>query len=140
MGDSERSTAALISLILRLSASSLLLANAIGKFIGGAPALVSYFQHVFQNSWLPGIAVTAMAYVTPYVEIVLTGWLVVGVGLRAAWTCAAVYMLVLAFGMTIAQQYDTAAHNYVYVAICCAGMYFSSADRWHIGGQKPRVP
>lgn len=122
-----------ISLILRLAAFSLFLANAVGKFIGGSAGLVGYFHHVFQATWIPSPLVTATAYTTPYFEAIFALWLLSGVQLRIAWVCASLYMVALAFGMAVAQQYDTAAHNYTYVLLFCIGIYFSAEDRWHFG-------
>jgi uncharacterized membrane protein YphA (DoxX/SURF4 family) len=122
-----------ISAVLRLAAFSLFFANAVGKFIGGSAGLVEYFHHIFQSTWLPSPLVTATAYVTPYVEMIFALWLLLGTRLRIAWICASLYMITLAFGMAVAQQYDTAAHNYLYVLLFCAGLYFSAQDRWHLG-------
>jgi uncharacterized membrane protein YphA (DoxX/SURF4 family) len=129
----DQTSSAQISLILRLAAFSLFFANAVGKFIGGPAGLASYFEHLFHSSWLPSALVNSTAYSTPYVETLIALWLLMGLRLRLAWVCASLYMIALAFGMVVAQQYDMAAHNYVYVAIFSAGLYFSPRDRWHIG-------
>jgi len=114
-----------------LAAASLFGANAIGKFIGGSAGLVAYFLHTFQSTWLPGILVVSTAYAAPYIELILTVWLLVGVRLRAAWFFSSVYMIILAFGMAVAQQYDIAAHNFFYTGLFAAGLYFSGSDLWH---------
>lgn len=131
----NQDASALISLVLRLAAFSLFIANAIGKFLGGPAGLLAYFDHLFHSSWLPTVVVAATAYSAPYLEAVIGIWLLLGMRLRVAWLVAALYMVVLAFGMVVAQQYDTAAHNYLYVALFCAGLHFSSSDRWHFGAQ-----
>jgi uncharacterized membrane protein YphA (DoxX/SURF4 family) len=125
----------LVSLVLRLAAASLFAANAIGKFMAGSSAMLGYFKSLFHTSWLPSVVVSATALTTPYLEALLAIWLLAGISLRFAWLASALYMIILAFGMVVAQQYDVAAHNYLYVLLFCVGLYFSDSDRVHIRKQ-----
>ncbi len=120
---------AFISLVLRLALASLLVATAVPKFLGGPGSTVSFFQKVFKDSWLPLPLVTFQALIVPWVEAILPVWIMTGFRLRWARFAAGIYMISLAFGMVVAKQFDTAAHNYFYVLMCCAGLYFSRFDR-----------
>ncbi len=126
-----------VSLILRLAVASLFLAAAVGKLKGGWETLdgvVAYFQQTFANTWLPAGMVTLHARITPFVEAIIVLWLVVGYKLKAGWCLTGLFMISLAFGMAVAGKHDTASNNYVYVLICCAGLYFSRHDRYSIDG------
>ena len=129
-----------ISVIMRLAIATLLGAAAVSKFTGGLNRVVGYFQDVFSETWLPLILVTLHARIVPFAELIICVWLVIGWRLRAAWVVAGLFLISLAFGMVVAAKYDTAAHNYVYVALCCIGIYFSAGDRWSVDGftRRPR--
>ncbi len=122
-----------ISLILRLAVASLFIASSTSKLMGGLRGIqgvVAYFQETFADSWLPGSFVTAHAYATPFVEAIISIWLIVGYRLKIAWLVAALFSISISFGMFVAGDYHTAANNYNYVLICCAGLYFARHDRF----------
>jgi len=123
-----------ISLILRVTIVSLLLPAGVAKFMGGLDGVVESFQATFKETWLPMFLVTLHARAVPFVEIVLPVWLLVGIRLRLAWVVTSFFMVSLAFGMLVAKQYGIAANNYLYVLICCAGLYFSQFDRLSLDG------
>lgn len=128
-----------ISLILRVAVASLLLAATIPKWMGGVEGTVSHFQALFKESWLPLPLVTLQARLVPFVELLLPIWLLVGFRLRLAWIVTCFFLVTLGFGMVVAGQYETAAHNYFYVLLSCAGLYFSRYDAFGVGGQKSLV-
>ena len=74
-----------ISLLLRVAIASLLIGATIPKWMGGLEGTVTYFQSAFQDSWLPMGLVTLQARLTPFLEILLPLWLLVGWRLRLAW-------------------------------------------------------
>jgi uncharacterized membrane protein YphA (DoxX/SURF4 family) len=125
-----------ISLILRLAIAALFLSAAVSKLKGGAESIqgtVAYFESAFAETWLPGLLVKSFGYITPFAEALIVLWLIVGFRLKAAWVFTCLMMISLAFGMAVAKNYDTAANNFNYVLICCAGLYFSRYDRYHVG-------
>lgn len=120
-----------ISLILRLAFASLFAAAAISKWshgLAGLNGLVTNFQTTFKDTWLPGPLVTLHARLVPYIEAVIPVWLLLGFRLRLAWVFTALFMVTLAFGLTVAQS-SSAVDNYFYVLMACAGIYFSQYDR-----------
>lgn len=123
-----------ISLVLRLAVASLFTATAAAKFINGLDGVAAQFQTIFQATWLPMPLVALHARAVPFIEALIPIWLVVGFRLRWAWIFTALFMVSLAFGMGVAKQYATAADNYLYVLIFCAGLYFSRFDRWSADG------
>ncbi len=121
-----------VSLILRVAIASLFVATSVGRFqkgMAGVEAVVGYFQSMFKDTWLPMPLVTLHAHLLPYIEALIPIWLIVGWRLRYAWVFTSLFMVTLAFGMTVVQKYDVAATNFLYVLICCWGLYFSRYDR-----------
>lgn len=129
----EWSEGALISIILRLAMAALFTAAAVGKFQGGLENVAAQIKTAFQNTWLPMPLVTLYVKVLPYVEALIPVWLLSGWRLRSAWTLTGILLVTLAFGTLVTQQGETAAHNYFYVLMACAGLYFSKHDCLHFG-------
>ena len=102
---------------------------ALGKWLHGAPhSTVEYFRGVFKDTWLPEPMVTAHAFATPFIESLICVWLLSGIGLRCAWIFTTLFMISLAFGMSVAGKHDVAAQNYFYVFMCCIALFFSPHD------------
>jgi len=123
------------SLVARLAIGSLFLAAAVRKLQGGMETIrktVQYFQSTFESTWLPEKLVTLHAHATPFIEALIVLWLISGFRLKAGWVFTALFMTSLAFGMSVAGQFDTAANNYTYVLICCVGLWLSHYDRWRV--------
>jgi uncharacterized membrane protein YphA (DoxX/SURF4 family) len=131
------------SLVLRLAVGSLFFAAAVRKLQGGMETLqktVRFFQTTFENTWLPAKLVNIHAYATPFVEALIVIWLISGFRLTAGWVFTALFTTSLAFGMSVAGKFDTAADNYTYVLICCAGLLLSRYDRVRIDVLWGRTP
>ncbi len=120
-----------ISFFLRLAVASLFGAAAIDKFLGGLNGTLVYFHTLFAATWLPEGVVTIQAYIAPWMELLITCWLLTGFRLRAAWVVATFFMISLAFGTMVASQYQIAANNYFFVLLCLLGLYFSPFDRFN---------
>ena len=125
-----------ISFLLRISMASLFAVAAIGKFVGGLGATVVRFQEIYKATWLPLWMVTPYAHVIVFLEVIVAVWLLSGYKLKEAWIFTSAVLISLAFGMAVAQQYATAADNYMYVVICCLGLYVSRFDRCGLGIRK----
>ncbi|HNQ22066.1 MAG TPA: hypothetical protein PKK06_03130 [Phycisphaerae bacterium] len=124
------------SVVMRLAVASLFLSAAVSKWKGGWESVrgtVVYFQNAFAQTWLPAPLVTLHGYLTPFVEASIVVWLLIGWRLRIAWVYTSVFMISLAFGMSVAGKHDVAAQNFNYVLICCVGLYLSRFDRFHLG-------
>ena len=121
-----------ISLILRITIALLFVAAVVPKFTGGLSSIVSGFETLFRDSWLPLPLVTLFARIVPFIELIIPIWLLVGFRLRLAWIVSSLFMVILSFGMIVAKQPAVAASNYFYVMVCLAGLYFSQFDRWSV--------
>jgi thiosulfate dehydrogenase [quinone] large subunit len=122
-----------VSYILRLAMASLFLVAGINKFVMGLTNSAQYVIGTFAKTWLPTALVAPYAYALPFVEVLVAVWLLSGIKLKEAWIFTAVLFVSLGFGMAVAQQYPTAASNYVYVVIACLGLYVSKYDRCALG-------
>ena len=127
-----------VSLVLRLAIASLFIATAVSKFQTGLGQLVPYFQSTFKGTWLPMPLVTLYAWLIPWIEALIPLWLLSGIRLKSAWFFTALFMVSLGFGLVVAKS-PVAASNYMYVLICCAGLYFSPYDclQWGRCGKHP---
>lgn len=131
---SAEMTGAWASLLLRLAVAVLFVAAVVPKWMGGIGQTVGFFREQFKDSWLPLPLVTLHGYLTPFVETLIPLWLVVGWKLRWGWVVATLFVISLGFGMAVAREHAVAAHNYLYVLICVAGLYFSQYDRFSVDG------
>jgi hypothetical protein len=119
-----------VSVFLRASLGSLLLAAAITKLPHGIAGTVGYYSSLFEQSLLPSFLVKAHASVIMFVELGLGLWLLSGYRLALAWKGAALVLVSLALGMVFAGKFDVASDNYVYVALALGGLVTARFDRW----------
>lgn len=131
--DKDHVEEGLISLILRVSMASLFLIAGVDKFMKGLNLVSESFTMMFKDTLLPPALVGPYAYFIPFAEVLIALWLLSGIKLRAAWVFTAFLLISLSFGMVIAKQYATAADNYAYVLMACAGLYFSRYDCCALG-------
>ncbi len=126
----ERTEGCWASLILRLAVAALFFAAAVGKWMKGGPSVTADgFVETFAGTWLPAPMVRVHGLLTPIIESVIPVWLVLGVKLKAGWIFTGLFLVTLAFGMSVAGKHDIAAANYNYVLIACIGLYLSQYDR-----------
>jgi len=125
-----------ISIILRLAMVTLFGVAAANKFLGGLAGVVMHITGMFKDTWLPVPLVSLYARLLPWAEAAIAIWLLLGVRLKEAWIFTALVLVSLAFGMIVAKQ--PAADNYFYVLMACAGLYFSSYDKWNVNNWKKK--
>ena len=131
--EKEASIKSWISLILRLAFVFLFLGATVENFVNGLDAMLTSFTEMFKDTWLPAPLVVLHARVIPWVEMVLTVWLLLGIRLKEAWIVTALTLISLAFGMVVLKQSHIAANNFTYVFMACVGLYFSQYDKWNVG-------
>src|SRR3989338_4657615 len=118
-----------ISLLLRISMIVLFGTAGLDKFAGGLDNVVGYFQATFKDTWLPMPLVTFHARITPFVEVLIALWLLVGYRLKLAWMVTGLFTITLAFGMLVGKQVPFVANNFFYVFLFCVGLYFCGQDK-----------
>jgi len=134
--NNKQNEASWISLILRIAMATLFAVASINKFSGGLSGVESYFQTLFEPTWLPLPMVAIHARIIPFIEGFIAVWLLTGLYLKFAWIFTGFVTISLALGMVVVAKYDVAANNYFYVFLCCVGLYFCPLDRWGLNRVK----
>lgn len=122
---------ALASILLRVAFGALFLSTAIPKF-QNPQGTAEYFKGLFEKTWLPGVAVKPMALLAGPIELRIALWLLTGWALPVAWFVAGLWTVALAFGMSVASQFQQAAANFVYIGLCVAGLLLSGFDPFRL--------
>ncbi len=95
------------------------------KWIGGPSAFVGFFASKFAGTWIPHPLLLLTGWGIMCAEPLLGLWLVSGAAAQWAWLLTALFMFVLAFGMTVAQDAATVASNwhYFFIALTLAALH-----------------
>lgn len=123
---------ALASVLLRVGIAALFISTAIPK-LQNPKGTAEYFDGLFAKTWLPGFMVRGMSMLAGPVELGIAIWLLVGWALPVGWFVAGLWAVGLAFGMSVASQFQQAALNFVYVGLCAAGLLLSGFDPFRLG-------
>lgn len=126
----------IVSLLLRISIVTLFFAAGLNKLVAGHSATVGLLTKLFTQAWLPLPLVVMQATLAPYIEIVLSMWLLLGFRLKLAWIFSSLFMISLAFGLTIVQNFAGAAQNYFYVVLCLVGILLADYDHFCLKNHK----
>ncbi len=133
MGEATDSTGwderAWIALILRSGIACLFGIAGLNKIIDGPGTFVEYARDYLQGSWMPTPLVEAYPWVMPFAQLAIAIWLVSGYRLRVAWITVSFYTLTIAVGSEIAGRYGAGANAYLFLGLCCTGLWFSRSDR-----------
>ncbi len=129
--DKDNAELCWISWILRLAMGVLFALAAVGKFMGGIGNTAAMITGMFKDTFLPVWLVTPYAHGIAFAEALAAIWLLSGIKLRAGWIFTALIFISLGFGLLVAKQ--SAADIYMYILICCAGLYASKYDKCALG-------
>jgi thiosulfate dehydrogenase [quinone] large subunit len=83
---------------------------------------------MFHATPLPSWSVTAFGFVLPWVEAALGLLLLLGLATRFALAAASLTILVLTFGSTLRQDWESAGLQLIYAAIYAALLVFRSEN------------
>ncbi len=121
------------SILLRIAFIVLLVTAGVSKWINGAGDSAASIQQMFQGSGFPHWIVWLYSWAIPYIEVVLAGLLVFGIGLRFVWFLVGFYFVTLGFGATVAGQHLLGGANYLFVLLAVVGVWVSGKDDWKFG-------
>ena len=85
---------------------------------------VSGMQDTFQDTLLPGILVTPMAYIIPFAEIAIGLFLILNKFIRETLTATFVLMNILVIGSCFAQKWDVVGLQTTYIGFLFLLLYF----------------
>lgn len=117
------------SFLLRLGVGVLFLTTAANKFAGGLDGFRGYIRDQFADTFLPAFAYVPFAWVLPWAELALGGLIVLGLLRTYVLGLGALFMLALAFGKMVTQDYATVSNNLLYVAFYVALLFMTPWDR-----------
>ncbi len=99
------------------------------------PGFMDAMVTTMQDSWIPELLVRINAALVPPVELIVGALITIGLFTRGALIACFVLMIVLMYGVTIIQNWDTASSQLIYnivLFILLAGVGFDriSVDAW----------
>ena len=103
--------------------------------LGNIPGFVSGMVERFQDTFLPTFLVQINAFIVSPVELIVGILITIGLFTRSALIATLLLMVMLMYGATLIQSWDTAASQLIYdliLAILLAGLGYNtvSVDRW----------
>lgn len=99
------------------------------------PGFMDAMVNTMQDSWIPEFLVRINAALVPPVELIVGALITIGLFTRGALIACFILMIVLMYGVTIIQNWDTAGSQLIYnivLFILLAGLNFNriSVDGW----------
>ncbi len=99
------------------------------------PGFIDSMVSIMQDSWIPEFLVRINAALVPPVELIVGALITIGLFTRGALIACFVLMIVLMYGVTIIQNWDTAGSQLIYnivLFILLAGVSLDriSVDAW----------
>ena len=119
------------TLLLRLFLGLMMLAAGLGKF-GDLAGFQQYIHHDFDKTFLAGPLLDLFAYAQPYAEVILGALVLAGVLTRPMLALTVLNLIVLFFGKWVVHDFQTAAHNSLYVLIAVYALCRSEDNRFSL--------
>jgi thiosulfate dehydrogenase (quinone) large subunit len=120
--------------------------NILTHGVSRLPNLLGFIQHTVQTmskTWLPLPLLTATGFAIPFVELLLGGLLVIGFLIRPALIAGLLFMIVLTFGVCLAQNWPVASDQLIYMLVYAALLAFLDHDSYSLDrllfGQRNRA-
>jgi thiosulfate dehydrogenase (quinone) large subunit len=117
--------------LLRLGLGVNILMHGISRL----PDLAGFTHHLEQTmsrTWLPLPLVTATGYTLPFAELILGGLLTVGLLLRPVLIAGTFLIIVLTFGVCLAQNWAVASEQLIYLLVYVALLAALRYDRFSV--------
>jgi thiosulfate dehydrogenase (quinone) large subunit len=102
--------------------------HGISRLLAGPHAFAASLVGMFHATPLPSWSVTAFGFVLPWVEAALGLLILLGLATRFALVAASLTILVLTFGSTLRQDWESAGLQLIYAAIYAALLVFRSEN------------
>lgn len=124
--------------ILRVTIGAIFLFYGISKFQTGIVTVAHGMQVTFAKTWLPSQAIFLFTLVLPFGEVVAGSLLILGWFTQYAAALAALLILCLTVGITVAGNSDGVAQNLIYAIGLFILQYLAehnklSVDQWRRG-------
>lgn len=136
-GSGSRSRSFVVLLLRLYLGLALFLPLGIGKLVaypGSSAGMVERFADTILGQWPLLPALYLFSYVLPWWETLGGAALTLGVRTRLAFGALGVLLVLLGFGSTLEMNIATTGRNFLFLAGCCWGWYWSDADRYGVDG------
>lgn len=128
---SDLTTAAWISLLIRISMGPIFLVFGIGKLVRYTDTL-DFISAGFIETWLPHWLVITSAGLIPIVETLVGLSLVLGLRYRWGLIAMGSLMALLMFGLAVQGNHEVVARNSVYLIIAVIGLHVSDENPYSL--------
>ena len=119
-------------LLLRLTLGANIFLHGFSRLIGDHAAFAAYMDKQMQNAPLPGFLVHFVAVVLPWCEGTVGLLLILGLWTSLALIAGSLLMLTLQIGICLAQNWDVAGVQLIYVLLYFILLTYSERNRWSI--------
>jgi thiosulfate dehydrogenase (quinone) large subunit len=127
-GKSRQCAPALAFLLLRLTLGINICMHGVSRIAAGPATFANSLVSIFQNTPLPVWSVHIFGLILPWAEAILGVLLLMGLWTLPALVCGALLILVLTFGTTLRQDWNTAGIQLIYAAVYAALL---ALNRWN---------
>jgi thiosulfate dehydrogenase [quinone] large subunit len=119
------------TLLLRFWLGLLMLGAGVGK-VGNPASFRDTIHQMFDKTFLAGPLLSLFAWAQPWAEVILGALVLIGLWTRGALALTAANLIVLFFGMLVAQNHQTVAFNSLYVLMAVYALRSSARNRYSI--------
>lgn len=126
--NSRRCDPALAFLLLRLTLGLNICMHGVSRIAAGPATFANALIPMFHNTPLPAWSVHAFGLILPWAEAILGFLLLVGLCTRLALIAGSLLILILTFGTTLRQDWNTAGVQLIYAVVYAALL---ALDRWN---------
>ena len=110
--------------------------HGISRLLAGPHAFAASLVGMFHATFLPGWSVISFGLLLPWVEAALGLLILFGFATRFALIAASLTLLLLTFGSTLRQDWESAGLQLIYAAIYAALLAFRRENAYSIDGMR----
>lgn len=126
------SNLSLAYLLLRATLGLNIFIHGLSRLLSGPRQFTTFLVHAFETTPLPPSLVTTFGYALPWVETLLGFFLLVGLFTRPALVGGAVLILILTFGTTLRQDWETAGLQLIYAVLYAILLALHAGNRYSL--------
>jgi thiosulfate dehydrogenase [quinone] large subunit len=118
--------------LLRVIFGTNIFLHGVARLIAGHAAFFAYISKQMASAPLPSWILPPFTYALPWLEGLIGLLILIGLFTRPALIGGVAIMLILEIGTCLAQNWQVAGDQLIYVAIYCALIAFVSHNRWSL--------
>ena len=118
--------------LLRLTLGTNPFLHGLSRLIGDHAAFAGYLEKQMHSASLPGFLVHFVAAVLPWCEGTVGFLMMIGLWTSAALIFGSLLMLLLQIGSCLAQNWDMAGSQLIYVLLLFLLLTYSESNRWSL--------